>query len=265
MIKPYMSKLFSSLAICGVMGTAVTSAIATRKALEKIEEDGKDLERKDQIKLVAKYYILPGSVMSLTVIFIILSEHVNAKTIAGLSASFALLKKSYNKYAQAVKNVFGEEGEKLVRGERIYMEDKQLPENDTDRDVFWIGYGYDDYFLSTKDEVEMAEAELNKRLHKGQAVSVADVMDMLNLSPSNESIAMGWSKYELANENDEWIEFIFNTIDSDGDHPAQEIEFSTRPSTEFEEHFRWYQRGMPIDRTIPADDEPPFDPDPQPV
>lgn len=262
-MKPYVTKLLCILGIAGVFGTATASAIATKKAIERLseEDDIESMDKKDKIKLVGKYYILPLSIIGATIICIVSAEHINGKAIAGLSASFAILKKSYDKYKVAAKHVFGEEGERAIHKEIINMHDKKPLDiiEDDNREVYWIGYGYDDYFRATPEEVELAEAELNKRLHKGEAISVADVMDSLNLTPSEESIGMGWSMMELSQADDDWIEFTFNTIDTDGDHPCQEIDFSCHPSTDFEEHHKLYVRGEPTDRSMPIDDEPPFD------
>lgn len=268
-MKPYTSKILSGLAIAGVFGTAATTAIATKKAVKKLLESYDDnylyedrvKDPKEKIKLIWKYYIIPATIAGGTIGCIITADHANTKVIAGMSASIALLKKSYDKYKIAAKHVFGEEGEKAIRKEVVNMHDKKpldIIEND-DREVYWIGYGYDDYFRATPEEIALAEAELNKRLHKGEAISVADVMDSLNLSPSEESVGMGWSLLELSQADDDWIEFTFNTIDTDGDHPCQEIDFSCHPSMDFEEHQKLYVRGEPIDRSMPIDDEPPFD------
>ena len=268
-MKPYTSKILSSLAIAGVFGTTATTVIATKKAVKKLLESYDDnylykdrvKDPKERIKLTWKYYIIPVTIAGGTIGCIIAADHANTKVIAGMSASIALLKKSYDKYKIAAKHVFGEEGERAIHKEIINMHDKKpldIIEND-DREVYWIGYGYDDYFRATPEEIELAEAELNKRLHKGEAISVADVMESLNLSPSNEGISMGWSRYELSQTDDEWIEFTFNTIDCDSDHPCQEIDFSFHPTCEFEEHQKWFVRGEPIDREMPIDDNPPFD------
>jgi len=259
-LKSNATKILCCFAIFGVIGTAVSTYFATKKSVKKIDGEGHDLENKQKVKLVAKYYIPSVVIASGAIGCIICSEKINARSIAAASATIALLKKSYDKYGKAVEKAFGIDGVNIVRNELVKMgENKTEPIPSEDRDVYWIGYGYDDYFLSTPEEIELAEAELNKRLHKGMAVSVADFMDMLNLSPSSESIAMGWSRLELAREDDEWIDLILNTIDSDGDHPAQEIEFSSHPTTEFEEHSKWFREGIPVDRTMPFDDEPPFD------
>ena len=267
-MKSYTSKILSGLAIAGVFGTAVTIAIATKKAVKKLIEsyDSNYLYKdrvkdpKERIKLTWKYYIIPITIAGGTIGCIIASEHANAKIIAATSASFAILKKSYDKYGKAIEKAFGIDGANIVRKELVNMgENKNEFMPVEDQEVYWIGYGYDDYFLSTPEEIELAEAELNKRLHKGLPVSMADFMEMLNLSPSAESVAMGWSRYELADEDDEWIEIVLNTIDSDGDHPACELEFSSRPTTAFEEHHKWFCRGEPTDRTMPINDEPPFD------
>lgn len=260
-MKPYLTKILCGTAIGGVIATAVTSSLATRKAIDRLNKnDVKNLDKKEKVKVVAKYYIPPILVISGTISCIAIAEHANAKIIAATSAALTLVKKSYEKYGQAVEKAFGVDGKNIIKKELIDMGENKIEFDPSDnREVYWIGYGYDDYFLATPEEIEIAEANLNKRLHKGLPVSMADFMEMLNLSPSSESVGMGWSRMELAEEDGEWIEIVLNTIDTDGDHPAQEIEFSSRPTTAFEDHHKWYVQGEPIDRTMPIDDEPPFD------
>lgn len=259
-MKSHLTKMLCCFSIAGVFATAATSSIATKKALKILElKENRDLDKNEKVKLVAKYYIPPILIIFATSTTIVASEHINGKIIASTAASFALLKKSYDKYGEAVKRAFGSEGFDIVKKEYRNIDQKNKPEPEEEKEVYYLAYGYDDYFLAKPSEIEMAEAQLNKLAHHGVAVSVADFMDMLNIEPSSEAISIGWSRYELMQDDDEWIELKFNTIDSDGDHPAQEIIFSVYPSSNFEIHQKWFVKGEPTDRTMAINDGPPWE------
>lgn len=241
------TKILSGLGITGVVATAITSSIATRKALIKLEEvkaeTGQDPPRKEAIKMVAKYYALPLGVIAGTIGCIAGSEHMNAKTIASATTSLALLKKSYDKYGDAVKHVFGLEGDKAVKQEMIFTGDKKQPEKE---DIFYLGYGFDNYFKAKFSDIERAEYIMNKRLHQGIAVSVADFMDIVGIEPSVSTTCWGWSIYELGSKIDNgWLIVNTEPIDGGTDHPAYMIEFECEPVEEYEENQRWYNEGPP--------------------
>ena len=245
------TKWLSGFAIFGTVLTAVTTSIGTQKATKKIqkktEEKGSPLTKKEKFKAASVHYIIPLISFLGTTVCILCAEKINAKTIAGLSATVIALKKTYKKYEQAVKDIFGVEGEALVKQQALLteLEDKTVPEME---ELYYIGYGYDDYFKAKPSDIERAEYLLNKNIRSGYTVSVADFFDAVGLEPTNESIEYGWSLYDLTKDQYKddvfdraWLEIQFNTIDCDGDHPACEIDFSIPPSDNFIEHYRWFK------------------------
>lgn len=253
------SKILCGLGIVGVILTAVTSSIATRKALEKLNESkevtGVDPPRKDAIKMVAKYYIPPLVSIIGTSACIIGAENVNAKAIAGATASIALLKKSYDKYGQAVKNVFGIEGDKLVKEEVVRISNGK-DQNVEKKELYWIGFGYDDYFEAKPSDIERAEYLMNKRLRQGLTVAVSDFFDIVGIEPNVIASTWGWSKFEVLDIMDDgWLEIKLDMIDSETDRPAYAIDFDCKPSDEYEEHQKWYEPGLPTDRQVPWEGE----------
>ena len=249
------SKILCGFGVIGVIVTAMTSSIATRKALKRLDEvkesTGADPpNKKEAIKLVAKYYIPPIISIAGTIGCIIGAENVNAKTIAGATASLAVLKKSYDKYGQAVKNVFGLEGDKRVKEEMRCQDDKRPPEKS---ELYWIGFGYDDYFEAKPSDIERAEYIMNKCLRQGRAVSVADFFDIVGIEPNAICNGWGWSRYELLQIMDDgWLTINLDMIDTETDHPAYAIDFDCKPSEDFETHQKWYSADT-TDRQVPWD------------
>ena len=251
------SKILTGLGIIGVIATAVTSSIATRKAIRKIEEINKELRetelyadnekipynpgpltKKEILDMTWKCYIPPLLTIGGTIGCIAGAEKVNAKTIAGATASFVALKKSYDRYGQAVKNVFGLEGEKVVKEEAVRINDKEPPEPD---EIFYLGYGYDDYFKAKRSVVEMAEYIMNKKLRQGFAISVSDFMDIVGLEPNAITSSWGWSEFDQFSKMcDGWLVINLEPIDGLTDHPAFMVEFDCEPNEDFEEKHKLY-------------------------
>lgn len=249
------TKWLCGLSVVGVIATAVTSAIATRKAVKKLNEasaeiGGDPLDGKTVVKLVGKYYIPPALIICGTVTSIVCAERINGKTIASATAAAALLKKSYDKYGDAVKNVFGIEGDKRVKEEMTHLNGKSPPEKS---ELYWIGFGYDDYFEAKPSDIERAEYIMNKRLRQGMAVSVADFFDIIGLDPNVISTGWGWSMYELFQTMDDgWLSINLDMIDTDTDRPAYAIDFDCKPTEDFETHQKWYSADT-TDRQVPWD------------
>lgn len=248
------SKILCALGVVGVVATAVTSSIATRKALTRLKEvkDATGVDppnRKEAMKLVAKYYIPPMVSIVGTAACIIGAENVNARTIAGATASLALLKKSYDKYGQAVKNVFGIEGDKRVKEEVAHLGERPKET----KELYWIGFGYDDYFEAYPSDIERAEYIMNRNLRQGVTTSVSDFFDIVGIEPNAVSGSWGWSAFELLDIMDDgWLTIELNMIDSDTDRPAYAIDFDCKPSEDYEIHQKWYEPDA-TDRQVPWD------------
>ena len=248
------AKWLCAFGVIGVFATAVTSSIATRKAVQKLEKirenTGGDLppDKKAIVKQVGKYYIPPVLTILVTTACIIGAEKTNAKTIASATATVALLKKSYDKYGQAVKNVFGFEGDRLVKKEMAHVDEKEKPEKD---EIYWIGFGYDDYFKAKPSDIERAEYIMNKRLRQYQPVSVSDFFDIVGIEPNALSSGWGWSRYELFSVmEDGWLTIKLDQIDGETDNPAYAIDFDCKPSEDYETHHKWYEADT-TDRQVP--------------
>lgn len=248
------TKWLCGLSVVGVIATAVTSAIATRKAVKKLDEAeavfGEKVDGKEMVKLVGRYYIPPALIICGTVTSIVCAERINGKAIASATAAAALLKKSYDKYGDAVKNVFGLEGDKRVKEEMRCLDSKRPPEKS---ELYWIGFGYDDYFEAKPSDIERAEYIMNKWLRQGRAVSVGDFFDIVGIEPNAICNGWGWSMYELFQTMDDgWLSINLDMIDTDTDRPAYAIDFDCKPSEDFETHQKWYNADS-TDRQVPWD------------
>lgn len=96
-IKAFCNKhanlIFGFLGVAGVVGTAVTSSIATKNAIDILNEhEGENLTTKDKVKLVWPEYIWAGIVGVGTCGSIILSNVVSAKKAAALTAALLISK-----------------------------------------------------------------------------------------------------------------------------------------------------------------------------
>lgn len=85
--------IFGILGVGGVVGTAITSSVATKNALDVLREhEDENLTTKDKIKLVWPEYIWAGIVGVGTCGSIVLSNVVSAKKAAALTAALLISK-----------------------------------------------------------------------------------------------------------------------------------------------------------------------------
>lgn len=250
------AKWLSAIGVVGVAVTAILSGIATRKAVKKLDELKTDavaesLDKKTIVKSVGKYYIPPVLSFLATTACILGAEKTNAKAIASATATAALLKRSYDKYGQAVKNVFGIEGDKRVKEEMARSNGESPPEEE---ETYYIGFGYDGYFRAKPSDIERAEYIMNKKLRQCQPVSVADFFDIVGIEPNAICSGWGWSRYELFSIMDDgWLTIELHLIEGDNGEQVYMVDFDCKPTEDFETHHKWYEPDA-TDRQVPWDE-----------
>ena len=191
-----------------------------------------------------KSFIFPTSLFltgsAATIALTVRGDKSEAK-IAVLTTAIATLESYMNTYQTAVENVYGEESQPLVHHEIVEMAGKTVPERHQDKDICWIGYGYNDYLLLSRDDREQIEFELNKILRTEGSVSVAhffdlckekNVIDDVIVNANIESRLYGWDTVMVGRRGYITIrEEVYN----DGTDDISYLDFDIRPSMSFRE------------------------------
>lgn len=179
----HANAIFGILGVAGVVGTAVCSSIATKNAIDILNEhEGENLTTKDKIKLVWPEYIWTGIVGLGTCGSIVLSNVVSAKKAAALTAALLISKEQldttravFDDYRQATLKYLPQdptEREKIQKiiDKRPKLEDGENVKYIRDRmgDILHIkevdtGLEYDCRLIDLDAGINAANAQMNEQ------------------------------------------------------------------------------------------------------
>lgn len=124
---PLILNIVSSI---GTIATGVTAVIANEKANTEIENQkalfDKELNSKDEFKIMAKHYSIPITIGTLTIAANIGSGVLNHKQQVSLLAAYGLATESYSRYKSHINEEESNEVCEKVQMEMI-NEDKERP------------------------------------------------------------------------------------------------------------------------------------------
>lgn len=220
-LKGKESLILTSLGVLGVIGTGVSAALATPKALEVLEKkEDEDFERlleeyepgaslvfdKDdglfdnytmptwrKALIIAPYYI-PTVLIAAGTITCIVSSYVNSvKTQKSLVAAYTLLDSTYKAYRETNIELSGVEYDHQIRKSIAYgqFEDILVFDGET---LFYDEYS-GRYFKSTIADVKDAEYKLNRNFALRGYCELNEFYEMLGIEPTDYGHTIGWNQY----------------------------------------------------------------------
>lgn len=139
----HANAIFAVFGIAGVVGTAITSSIATKNALDILQEhEDENLTTKDKIKLVWPEYIWAGIVGVGTCGSIVISNVVSAKKAAALTAALLISKEQldttravFNDYRQETMKYLPQDPEEQAKIQKIIDRRPKLEEGEKSKYV----------------------------------------------------------------------------------------------------------------------------------
>lgn len=196
----------SCVAALGTVATSVASAIAGSKARKKMDEVGEEFTFKEKLKLTWKYYILPASLCSSTILCIVGSNYMSMRDRLALVSAYNLVKDGYLSYQNKVKEICGEEVHDRIMQELMV---EKAQDTHVSASVFGMPCSlefegaceeprlfYDSfserYFESTISRVLIAEDQLNRNFTLGWTPCVNDLYELLGLEHTAIGEILGW-------------------------------------------------------------------------
>lgn len=244
-VKKNGSTILTVLGAAGVVGTAVMAVKATPKAMELIEqakeEKGEELSKWETIRVAAPTYI-PTILLGVGTVSCIFGAHIaNRHTQAALTSAYALLDQTHKEYKNKVKELYGEDGDKLIRTAVVkdnYDEEDQEEYEDEYEDGKTLFYDEFSkrYYRVTNETQLRAEYEINKMLSETGGASLNDYYDLLEIDRQDYGEFMGWSAaqmYELY--WDSWLHFRHTKVEMDDGMECWIIDY-TEPFIDYEEY-----------------------------
>jgi len=191
-MKPnHKSTIFTTLSCVGIIGTAVTTFIATRKS-KKILDD-KELSKSEKVKKSFPYFIVPGIVGLGSMAFSISSNISNKHQIKELVSYAGMLGSTLTGYRKEVIDRYGEEvDEEIFNTIRQDSDFHQWNVDTPDKMVRWHDWTTDTWFEKYEREVADAEYHLNRNFSYAGSQSVNQWANMLGVEEQPIWENVGW-------------------------------------------------------------------------
>ena len=217
-------------ATSAVTMTIATSMKITREAVKVEARTGKEYTPTEIIIANWKDFILPVTMLGVSIFSIIQLNRIHSKQTAAVASLYALTDASYKDLQESIK-------ETLSKKEVEKIEEK-VNQKATDRveykeeEVIDTGFGpalcldlnSGRYFYSSINELEKIENQINKRLLSESHIALNEIYSELNLEPVN----VGWD-LGLRGNGDDVLEFKFGSSITEQDKPCLTVGFDVSP------------------------------------
>lgn len=241
-VKKNSSTILTVLGAAGVVGTAVMSVKATPKAMELIElaeeEKGDELTKWEKVQIAGPTYIPSILLGTVTITSIFGANLLSRRTQASLMSAYALLDQTHKEYKNKVKELYGKDGDKLIRAavaKDHYDEEKYDDEYEDGKTLFYDEYSKR-YYRVTKETQLRAEYEINKMLSQSGGASLNDYYDLLEIDRQDYGEFIGWSAAQMYEMYwDGWLYFHHTKVEMDDGIECYIVDF-TEPFVDYEEY-----------------------------
>lgn len=242
-VKKNSSTILTVFGAVGVVGTAVMAVKATPKAMELIEqaeeEKGEELSKWEKVQIAGPTYIPSILIGTGTLACIFGANLMNKRTQAAITSAYALLDQTHKEYKNKVKELYGEDGDKLIRAA---VTKDHYEEDDINEDEYEDGKTlfYDEfskrYYRVTNETQLRAEYEINKMLSEGGGASLNDYYNLLEIDRQDYGEFIGWSAAQMYEMYwDSWLHFRHTKVEMDDGMECWIVDY-TEPFIDFEEY-----------------------------
>lgn len=224
------------LAAVGVSGTITTAYLTAKasfqaaKVIDQIErKKARDLEPKEMVDLVWKFYIPPALSGGITISAIVAGTAIGTRRTAALAAAYSLSDKALTEYKTKVVEELGERKERKIRDS--VAQDNVNANPPSGREVMLAGPGNvlcferftGRYFHSDMETLRKAENTVNAKAQREVYAYLSDFYDLVGLGETSTSQELGW-------DSDRLMEIEYSTVISEDGRPCLAIEYNyTKP------------------------------------
>lgn len=234
--------ILSGIAVLGVIGTAVSAAKATPKALQiidindelKIEREGTHLTMMEKIICAGPIYI-PSILMGAGTITCILSaNHLNQQRQAMLTSAYGYIHSRYNEYKNKVEEMYGQDFAKQVELEIAKDHYKDYQGIDVQEEkLFYDKYSHR-YFNASFYDIQTSIYNINRTYALEGEVTLNDVYHELCLDEMDYGDVIGWSGIlDWETDGYAWLDISWEPMEMPDDLECYAIVFPKDPTEEF--------------------------------
>lgn len=194
--------ILTSLAVGGLISTAILAGKATPKAILLLEEERErigSLSRRDIIRVSWKVYLPAIGMATATIFCIIQANSINMRRNAALASIYTITDTAFREYQAKIVETIGKNKERSVRDEIASDCLKKNPPGPneiivlTDKGCVLC---YDTlsgrYFKSSIEHIRQIVNALNKQLMNEMYISLNEFYSELGLAPTKIGDDIGW-------------------------------------------------------------------------
>lgn len=236
----YLKRNSSTILACfgavGVVATAVSSATATPKAMQKLskaraKKEGKIGKAEAMTIFVPAY--LPSIALGVSTIMCIFSMNsLDKRHQAALISAYAMLNESYKEYRSKLIELHGKEADEEIRGAivRECCNFHQIGIDIPDDKLVFIEPISGETIECYEKEIMDAEYHINRNFVLRGYAPLNEFFDFLGLPRTDYGEEIGWS----CADGYEWIDFEHHLISrDDGGTPVYAITYVFEPDPDY--------------------------------
>lgn len=234
----YTPQILTGIGIGGMATTVVLAVKATPKALQLIEEEKytqnkENLTAVETVKVAWKPYIPAAVTGVMSTACLIGSTKISTGRTAALATAYEISKTALSEYKEKVVEVIGEKKEQKIRDEIAKDHIEKNPVTKTEvimtknGDVLCLDDLSGRYFKSSMNQINKAENHMNYRMRVNDYISLNELYDELDISPTTLGDKLGW------NIEDGELEINVSAQVSDNDEPCLVLYFDPAPRYEY--------------------------------
>lgn len=227
------------VAAIGVVGTAVAAALATKPALDAVdeyEEENGPLTTPEKVLMMAPSYIPAATIAVGTMVCIFGANALNKRQQAMIVSAYGLLDRGYKEYKDKVLEMLGKDGELEIRDAIVKDHIKENPPEDTDTELplFYDIFSKQYFNLSMEDFID-ANYKLNRNFALRGYSSLEEFYAFLGLDSTELSEIVGWDYETLIEEYGvAWIDIGARLVKTDDGLECYVIDYFQEPKMDDE-------------------------------
>lgn len=250
-VKRNSSFILTCISAVGVVGTAITVAKATPKAVQKISnaenEKGEELNIIEQVIVAGPVYVPSVAIGVSTIVCLFAANILNKKHQTALTSAYMLAESTYKDYRNKTKELFGEEADTkildaIAKDKRkedwtVYAPGVNNLDLSGDNYLFYDEFGRR-FFEATMNDVLNAEYHLNRNFALRGWADINEFYGFLGLDESDFGDTVGWIADIFYEDGlGPWIDFDHRKITLDDGSEFISIGYVYEPTTGYDEGY----------------------------
>lgn len=215
LLKRSAPTILTCLSAVGMVATTVMAVRATPRVIELLEEAESEVSEKEEkltrfesLKVALPVYI-PTILIGISTISCMFGANLlSQKQQASYISAYTLLDNAFREYKNKVTAMFGEDADECVRAALINEKSNNVDISNSDEKLVFYEENYGEFFEMSKEEVLMAEYELNRNFILKGEVNLNEFYQFLGLPKTKIGEVLGWSLWAgEAFYGYSWIDF----------------------------------------------------------